>query len=378
MKIVYITETLAIVGGMERILTEKANYLADYYKYHITIISCTQKKNQDNAFELSPNIKQINLETPYYEQYYYGYPKRLWIKVQTRNYLKEQLRKVIKELDPDIIIGMLKFEADLICKLKSNAKKIIECHEARCFSLLDIENNRSWLSRLYLNHYKRDKYFRDIENNANIVVTLSPDDKALWNKARRVEVIPNFSMMPLSKNTGTKKRVIAVGRLSAEKGYDRLINIWEQVTKKHPDWQLNIFGDGNQYNHLINIIKNSNISQISINHSTTNIIQEYANSSIYVMTSLYEGFSLTLLEAMRNGLACMAFDCPFGPRTIITNNKDGYLIENGNNQLFIDKLCYLIEHHETRSNLAQAANKKSETFNIEEVMKQWNYIFSSL
>ncbi len=377
MQIVYIIETLAIVGGLEKIVTEKANYLADKFGYDVTIITCTQRKDQNNAFHLSPNVKQIHLAIPYYKQYYYKYPIRLWIKFQIRELLKRELTNTINSMNPDFIIGTLKFEADLICQLECKTKKIIECHEVRYFSLLDLEKKRNFLSRIYLNYYKRENYFKVIENKADILVTLTQDDKALWNNARRVEVIPNFSTMPLSIHTCSEKRVIAVGRLSAEKGYDRLITIWEQVSRKHPDWQLDIFGDGNQHTHLLNIIKYNN-SHITIHHSTTNISQEYAKSSIYVMTSLYEGFSLSLLEAMRNGLPCIAFDCPFGPRTMITNNKNGYLIENGNIQLFVDKLNYLIDHPETRSRFAQSANKYSETFNIEKVMELWQDVFSSL
>lgn len=379
MKIVYITESMIRYGGTEKIITEKANYLSDQLGYDVTIVSCTQPFDQPNAFNLSPTVKQINLNFPYYKPYRYGYPKRLWMKIKADKDLKKKIEETIIQLNPDILIGLLCFKADIISKINCHAKKIIECHETRYYSLADVEHNRSFISNLFMTIYQRNKYFRTIENNADVVVTLTNGDEKLWDKAKHVEVIPNFSTMQVENNYNYRnKRIIAVGRLSPEKGYDRLLNIWEQVSHKHPDWQLDIFGEGKMRDNLNDTITNQKIKNICIHHASSHISEEYVKSSIFVMTSYYEGFPLTLLEALKHGIPCIAYNCPFGPSSIILDNKCGYLVEDGNNQQFVEKLCKLIENNDIRRNFSMAAIERDKSFSVDNVMNLWKKLFVNL
>ncbi len=378
MKIVYVIETLAVVGGVEKIISEKASYLAEHFGYDVYLISCTQSKGQENAFPLSTQVRQINLAIPYYKQYHYKYPQRFRIKYQTRQLLKNKIQQTVSKIKPDIIIGTLKFAADILCKLKTPAKKIIECHEARLFAMSDHEHQHSLLTRIYVKYYQRKEYFKAIEQYADMVVTLTEGDKSLWNEARRVEVIPNFTTMASTMHVEKQKRIIAVGRLSAEKGYDRLLAAWQQVVQKHPDWKLDIFGDGKLHDSLLSMIDTLNIRNIELHHSTRKISQEYVDSDIYVITSLFEGFALTIIEAMIHGLPCIAFDCPFGPHALIEDNKTGFLIEDGNIPQFADKLCYLIEHPEVRAAFSAAAISKASNYKIDTTMERWRKLFVSL
>ncbi len=378
MKIVYVIETLAVVGGVERIISDKASYLAEHFGYDVYLISCTQNNVQENAFPLSTQVRQINLAIPYYKQYHYKYPQRFIVKYQTNQLLKRKIQQTVSKINPDIIIGTLKFAADILCKLKTPAKKIIECHEARIFVTSDLEHQHSLLTHIYIKYYQRIKFFKAIEQYADMVVTLTEGDKALWSEARRVEVIPNFTTMVSTMHVEKQKRIIAVGRLSAEKGYDRLLAAWQQVVEKHPDWNLDIFGDGRLYDSLLSMIDTLNISNIKLHHSTQKISQEYVDSDIYVITSLFEGFPLTIIEAMIHGLPCVAFDCQFGPQALIEDNKTGFLIENGNIPQFADKLCYLIEHPEVRAAFSAAAINKASDYNINTIMERWRVLFMSL
>ncbi len=378
MRIAYIVETLAVVGGLEKIISEKASYLAEHFNYDVFIISCTQNSDQATAFPLSAKVREINLAIPYYKQYHYKYPQRLWVKYRISQLLKSEIQKVIDNLDPDIIIGTLKFEAALICELHSAAKKIIECHEARPFAMSELERQRSFLSHFYIQFYQRKKYLKAIEKKADIVVTLTEGDKQLWKKARKVTVIPNFSTMSPARHIDDQKRVIAVGRLSREKGYDRLIAAWQQVARKHPDWKLDIFGDGKLHAPLQELIARQDSSHITLHPSTPKISQEYACSDIYAVTSLFEGFGLTIIEAMIHGLPCVAFNCPFGPRYLIDDNKTGFLVEDGDINQFAEKICYLIEHPEVRAAFSVAAISKASCFNIDTIMAQWKSLFISL
>ena len=379
MKIIFITESLVLLGGTEKILTEKANYLAEHFGIDVTIITCTQPNHQQNAFPLYKTIKQINLCIPYYRQYKYGYPKRLWIKRETDHEIQKALTKVILQLKPDIIIGTAGFRADIICAIDCKAKIIIECHEARYFIKADLDRQRSVFTRLYVNLYKRRNYLRTIEKKADVVVTLTEGDKLLWKRARHVEVIPNFSTMQVSNYSNYKnKRIIAVGRLSPEKGYERLIEVWKQVSPQYPDWILDIYGEGKLREELIATIQNSKLKNINIHQATHHISDEYAKSSICVMTSHLEGFGLALLEAMKHGIPCVAFDCPFGPRSIIKESICGYLVEDGNIKQFAEKLSFLMKSEETRKVFSAAAIERAKDFSVELVMHRWKLLFEKL
>lgn len=379
MKIVFVTESLVLLGGTEKILTEKANYLAKNFSFDVTIITCTQPNHQHNAFPLDKTIRQINLCIPYYRQYKYGYPKRLWIKRETDHEIKKALKKAIMQITPDIIIGTAGFRADIICAIDSKAKIIIECHEARYFIKADLDRQRSVFARLYINLYKRRKYFQTIEKRADVVVTLTEGDKQLWNRAKHVEVIPNFSTMLVSNYCNCKyKRIIAVGRLSPEKGYERLIEVWKQVSPQFPDWILDIYGEGKLHKELNTTIRNSKLKNINIHQATHHISDEYAKSSICVMTSHLEGFGLVLLEAMKHGIPCIAFDCPFGPRNIIKDGVCGYLVENGNIKQFADKLGFLMQSDKTRIEFSAAAIEQAKAFSVELVMHRWKLLFEKL
>lgn len=377
MTIVYVMESLVPKGGTERIISEKANYLAEQYKYNVYIITCTQQQDQPNAFQLSSSVHQIKLAIPYYSQYCYKYPKRFFVKLSINKKLKEAIIEAVQQINPDILIGIGHYKADLISSIKCRAKKIIECHETRQFTLLETGNKKSLISHINTFLF-RNQYFQTIEKNADAVITLTEGDRNNWKKAHYTEAIPNFSTMSVSEYSDCEqKRIIAVGRLEWEKGYERLINIWEVISIQHPEWSLDIFGEGTQSNNLKEIISNRKIKRVQIHHATNDISKEYANSSICVLTSYFEGFALVLLEALKHGVPCVAFDCPNGPRNIINDNQCGFLIENGNTSLFIEKLNLLIEKESLRKEFSQKAIERAKAFDIDFVMKKWKELFEN-
>lgn len=378
MKIAYIYSTMAKTGGTERMITEKVNYLSEHFGYDVTIITCFQLANERNRFGLSKKIKQINLEIPYFSQYEYKYPKRLWVKWKLNRLLKKSINHAVKQVNPDILIGVSRFMANYICSIECKAKKIIECHETKYNTKYDASEKHSIFVRMYMNIH-RYFYFRVIERKANIVVTLTEKDKQLWKRARHIEVIPNFSTMKISNLTDcTSKRVIAVGRLAWEKGFGRLIEAWRIVSFRHPDWHLDIFGEGRMHDTLIALIKLYNAQNITIQKNSTNISHEYANSSICVVSSYFEGFSLVLLEAMKHGLPCIAFNCPFGPEHIIDDAREGFIVENGDIRLFAERICRLIEDEELRKHFSKNAIERAKFFDTEVIMNRWKTLFEEL
>lgn len=369
---------MAKTGGTERMITEKVNYLSEHYGYDVTIITCFQRDNEENCFPLSKMINQINLEIPFFSQYKYKYPKRLWVKWQMNRLLRKSINKAVKQVDPDVLIGVSRFEANYISTLKCRAKKVIECHESRYNTIFDATDNRSVIKKSFMKIYSYT-YFRTIERNADAIVTLTEGDKKLWKRARRVEVIPNFSTIPINCYSDcTAKRVIAVGRLAWEKGFERLIEAWGIVSARHADWRLDIFGHGKMHDALQSLIKSCHARNVIIHDPTTDISKEYAASSICAVTSRYEGFSLVLLEAMLHGVPCVAFNCPFGPGSIINDAINGFLVHDGEIRIFADRLCRLIEDENLRRQFSKAAIEKAKTYDIDIIMNKWKDLFEAI
>lgn len=380
MRIVYIIDSLSLKGGAERIISEKMNYLATHFGYDVSVITCYQfPETMPNCYYLSDKVRQINLCITSYLQYKYSFPKRFWFKWKYARQLNLALRETVNNINPDIVIGLGYTLADVVCQLKCNAIKIIESHEARIYTKTSyLYKNFSPLSSIS-HKLSRMKYLRIIEKDADVVVSLTREDAQNWRKAKRVEIIPNFSTMPISKLSDcNSKKIIAVGRLYWQKGYDRLINIWSIVSKEHPDWQLDIYGEGPLETNLKNSMKEAKLENISIHPFTENISMEYATSSICVLTSRYEGFSLVLLEAIRHGVPCITFDCPYGPKDLVDHNKCGFVIDNGNINKFAERLCYLMDHPEIRKQLSKAAIEKAQLYQVDNIMNQWKQLFESL
>jgi glycosyltransferase involved in cell wall biosynthesis len=289
------------------------------------------------------------------------------------------LTATVQRIDPDILIGLGYFNADVVTGIKCRAKKIVESHEARIFTMLDKGYAHSYLSSSFMRYYRK-LYLRRVERRADVIVTLTKGDAKEWEKARRVEVITNFTLMPVVKHSDCEnKRVIAVGRLEWQKGFDRLIEAWAIVNERHSNWYLDIYGSGTMEMELKSRINAFGLSgKVSIHPFTSNINKEYSESSILALSSRYEGFGLVLLEAMKMGLPCVAFDCPFGPSDVVVDNQTGFLVKNGDISVFAEKLCELIEHEGLRKEFSKASVERVKIFDVHAVMAQWRDLFNNL
>ena len=378
MRITYVIDTLASKGGAERIIIEKMNYLASHFGYEVSVICCYQCEGDVNAYPLSDKVSQIYLHVPFYSQYQYPYPYRLWVKRNLNQALRRELLQEVFRIDPDILICTSYFRADVICKINCRAKKVVEAHEPRLFTLSNEGLGRSFLVKMYMVLYRKF-YFRTVERYADVVVTLTDGDAYAWRRANRVMVIRNFSSLSVNRRSDVSaKRVIAVGRLEWVKGFDRLINAWAIVSKQHPDWKLDIFGEGSLQSAIETIIRNNAIKNLEIHNFTHDISLEFTNSSICVLTSCYEGFSLVILEAMKHGIPCVAFNCPFGPGSIIQDSLNGFLVNDGDIRLFAERLCLMIEDTKMRKEFSQEAIKRAKVFNRDVVINKWKKLFEEL
>ncbi len=379
MKIVYVIDSLGSKGGAERILTEKMNHLSSHYGYDVTVVTCYQNvATTPNSYELSPEVHQINLSIPFFSQYKYVYPRRLYVKWKLYRRLVRELSSVVCNADPDILIGLGYFSADVVCGIPCRAKKIIESHDARQFTLQKQGLGRYWFSELYMKWY-RQHYFQQIERHADVVVTLTSGDALQWTQARRVMVIPNFSIMPISAmSTGKEKRVLAVGRLEWQKGFDRLIDAWAIVSPQFLDWRLDIVGSGSLEAELRRHIADAGLSNVDIHPFTPQISQEYAHSSLLVLSSRFEGLSLALIEAMRHGVPCVSFDCPYGPSDVIVDGQCGLLAKEGDVGELAMKMGRLMGDEDLRMRYAAAAIERAKIFDADEIMQKWVKLFLEL
>lgn len=378
MKIIYIYDTMAVIGGVERIFIDKMNYLADKLHHEVYLLTSSQG-NHPISFPLSPNVRHIDLEIRHHIQYQYRLPKRLWIKYKLKRLCSRRLKEVIEKIDPDILIGTTIYLSEEICRLKCRAKKIIESHGARNFTHLT-DDFKMGFFKDRINEFNTRRRFRAIEKYSDAVVTLTQADAKSWEKAPKVYVIPNFTNFISLQSTLCKTtRVIAVGRLTYQKGFDRLIDAWSIVNRQHPDWKLDIFGEGIRQQALKKQIQKNGLKEsITIHPFTPNIVNEYVNSSIFALSSNYEGFVLVLLEAMGCGLPCVAFDCPNGPAEAIKDKEDGFLIKNGDVKEFAKAICYLIENEAERKKFGERARLNMRRYAPENIMPLWEKLFKEL
>ena len=156
-----------------------------------------------------------------------------------------------------------------------------------------------------------------------------------------------------------------------------MLGIWSQVNEKHPDWQLRIYGDGELKDYYMPIIQGMD-ANIHVFPPTPAIVEKYFESSILILTSLFEPFGLVLPEAMSCGLPVVAFDCPYGPAEIITDGVDGFLIQNRNVEAFADKVCQLIEDEALRKKMGEAGALSSMRYSPDRIMPQWKTLLENL
>ena len=376
-KLVYVTPALYMAGGMERVVTLKANYFADYYGYDITII-ITEGKSKPYFYPLSDKVKVVNLDINFEKLWNCGLLKRILIYLPKQYRYKQLLTKELMRIRPDITVSMLRREINFINEIKDGSKKIGELHINRAnYRKFEAEKHnfikdlfaKYWSNSLVSHLKKLDRF-----------VVLTEKDREAWVEIDRVEVIPNPSPFLSSKVSPlTAKRVISVGRYSHEKGIDLLLQAWKKVEKETCDWRLDVFGDGDKssYEKMLDELSIDK-TRCHLNGRTNDVETEYCNSSLYVLSSRFEGFGMVIVEAMSCGLPVVAFDCPWGPRSIIHSGQDGLLVENGNPSTLAEGIISLINDSEKRKTMSITACRNSQRFCIDQVALKWKELFEEI
>ena len=212
------------------------------------------------------------------------------------------------------------------------------------------------------------------------LVVLTETDKDAWSELDNVVAIPNPSpFIPISVSPLTEKRVIAVARYSYEKGIDLLLRAWAEVENYCDDCRLDVFGDGDRTPYV------DQMNQLGIDKTrcqlhgrTDDVEKEYCNSSIFVLSSRFEGFGMVIVEAMACGLPVVAFDCPWGPRSIIQDGEDGLLVENGNWLSLAQGIISMMQDADKLKEMANAAQRNVQRFNMDNIAKHWKQLFEGI
>ena len=377
MKIYYIYTALVTKGGADRVIAEKANWLAEH-GHEIAIITDTQM-GREPVFPLSPKVRLIDLAVDFSQEYGHGFLVRIWMYYKLMRQYRKMVTDVLMKDRPDIVISTLGRDISFITKIKDGSKKIGEAHTTkhfiRNFHLLEQRN----VIFKYLTKFFRWHMDRQV-NRLDALVVLTTQDQHDWGDKIPVYVIPNsFPFYPDKPSLCENKQAIIVGRYNSAKGYNYLIDAWKIVYQKHPDWIINIFGSGEYEDRVRKQIQDNGLQDVVImNNPIDQIMEEYQKSSIYVMSSVFEGFAMVLLEAMSCGLPCVSFDCPYGPRNVITDGVDGILVEYLNSQALADNICKLIENEELRKRMGNNGRRNVLRFSREMIMPQWVELFKSL
>lgn len=377
LKIVYLSPALYMAGGVERVLTLKANYFAEHFGYDITII-LTEGKDKPLFYPLSDKIKVINLNIGFEELWTCSFVKKIFVYLKKQCRYKKLLSEQLMRLRPDITVSLLRREINFLNSIRDGSKKVGELHINRANYRNFNTEQAGVIKRLFAKIWSGNLlgHLKQLDK----LVVLTEKDQEAWDELDNVAVIPDpLPLRPSSISPQTSKRVVAVARYSHEKGIDLLLQAWALVEKRTEDWRLDVYGDGDRISYerqaqALGLDK----SRYQLHERTNDVEKVYTESSLFVLSSRFEGFGMVIVEAMACALPVVAFDCPWGPRSIICEGKDGLLVENGNVQEMADALVRLMADEPLRRLMGEAGIKNVQRFSIEKIAERWKVLFESL
>lgn len=368
MRIAYCIDNLAGNGGMERMITSKANYLSQQFGYEVSIISASQN-GRKSYFPLCDDVRLIDLGVVIdgSRQCF-----KLW---------RKRLKEHLYSQPYDIAISTGGHELGFLYKIKDNSVKIAEYH-------FSYDTNAYWAQNIYskrygkllawiIGKYKTIRTIRQASHYRKFIV-LSKTDCAKWSKhINNCTFIYDFiNVNPSSVEYDPSiKRVITAGRHDTLKGYDYMMEAWAKVKQIHPDWHLFIYGGGDPTDTESYIQHHSLEDVVEIKGFTNNMGKAYSDASFFILSSRVEGFGLVLAEAQAHGLPVVTFDT-IGPSEIVNDGVDGFIISKiGNTHDFAEKIITLIENETLRVGMSKMAVVNALRFNRDIVMQEWKDLF---
>ena len=363
-----------MAGGVERVLTLKANYFAEHFGYDITVI-LTEGKGKPLFYPLSDEVKIVNLDINFEELWHCSFLKKVFLYLKKQRVFKKKLQAELMMLRPDITISLLRREINFINEIKDGSKKIGEMHINRANYRNFDKTKTNFIKQLFAKFWSGNLvgHLKKLDR----LVVLTEKDREAWVELDNVSVIPDpLPFIPTKKSQLKEKRVVVIARYSYEKGIDLLLQAWVQFQKMDKDWRLDVYGEGDRkpYEQLIEELKLDR-TRCQLHGRTDNVENVYCNSSIFVLSSRFEGFGMVIIEAMACGLPVVAFDCPWGPRSIIHEGKDGLLVDNGDTKALAMSLFSLTSDDVMRKEMGGNAIENAKEYKLELIAGLWKSIF---
>lgn len=374
MKILYLIHSTYNPGGMERVLLNKVRYFVEEKGWDVTVVT-TDQHDRPSFYPFPEGVRMIDLGINYSDDNGKPFAKKLLGYLKRRRLHAKKFEALLKQLKPDVVDCFYPGECSFVPSIKDGSKKVMELHQSKLFHH---QYNRSGL--MGLADKVRARMDERLVRRFDRFVVLTQEDRDMWGEMPGIRVIPNAANFIAEKYSDcSAKRVIAVGRLDYQKGFDRLILVWEKVHQQMPDWRLDIFGQGEWREMLQSMIDERGLQDVvRLNNPTKNIGDEYVDSSIIVMTSNYEGFGMVLVEAMSCGVPAVSFDCKCGPAEIISQHDGGLVVKNGDIEGLAEAIVKLMKDEELRKRMGENAKRVVETYSEERVMGLWVNLFEEI
>lgn len=368
MKLLYIFRSLAVWGGIERVLVDKMNYLASVFGYEVYMLTTCQG-NHPIPYHVESAVHLDDLGIQFHRQYQYQGFRRILDGYQRTRLFEKRLSEQLLMIQPDVIVCTTADPVNSIAKVKGSIPLVVESHSICSRTFGERRLRQRHVAHLLKKGLKK----------VSCVVALTEGDAIEWQAFHPVvKVIPNIVHLNEGNiSNHQNKRVLWVGRFDYQKRPLEIVKIWQQIHPAFPDWHLDIYGDGEQKQLLQNAISSQNMN-IHLHEPTNHIFEAYRNSSVLVVTSLYEPFGLVIPEAMSCGLPVVSYDSPYGPSSIIVDGVDGFCIERDNIESFTKRLGQLMGNPSLRLKMGANAFKASKIYSAEQIMPGWKNLFNGL
>lgn len=354
MKIAFMLGGFISPGGIGRVVSILANALAERYPdIGITIITQDIWDPSQHVYKFNDTIDGISLNDPVSM-------KKLMLNGGTKH-----LSKILKERNIDVVIacGALYFPISVLASRQCGIKCICWEHSNainKCDHKFQMESR--WFGTKF----------------SDLIVTLTKQDMKLYKKKFHVKNITQIynPVDPKAFNNtnynSSSRKVITVGRLTYQKNYDSLIRVANAFFSQCPDWTWDIYGEGEEYQKILNLITENSLNEhLFLKGNVNDLYSRYPDYSYQVMTSRYEGFSMSLLEASANSLPIVAFDVPCGPNEIIVNEKNGYLVPAFDENKMAECMIKLSNSQPLRELMSKANKEIISHFEVGEIVDKW-------